>query len=162
VQAQLERAKAAVAASKTWHPSSELSAEPSGVLQSQSNSVGSTNVPAEHSLDPLADPPKKSSAGSLGMLGSRVDSASSEAAVFCADPTGALEHESIKALRELRRLELVATGAHVVAPCAHDGPCPMDSAPAAAGWCHFRQRFERTELQRMCVPISETGGLFEA
>jgi Mitochondrial small ribosomal subunit Rsm22 len=46
---------------------------------------------------------------------------------------------------ELRR---VATGAHVVAPCSHDGACPMDKA-ANHGWCHFRQRFERTFLHRM-------------
>ena len=37
-----------------------------------------------------------------------------------------------------------AAAAHVVAPCPHDGPCPLLGRPA---WCHFVQRFERTELQ---------------
>ena len=36
--------------------------------------------------------------------------------------------------------------AHVVAPCPHDGRCPMDGKTT---WCHFSQRFERTELQRL-------------
>jgi len=32
-------------------------------------------------------------------------------------------------------------GAHVVAPCPHDGRCPMDGTDS---WCHFAQRFRRT------------------
>jgi ribosomal protein RSM22 (predicted rRNA methylase) len=36
-------------------------------------------------------------------------------------------------------------GAHVVAPCPHDGACPMEGRRS---WCHFAQRFERTRLQR--------------
>ena len=36
-------------------------------------------------------------------------------------------------------------GAHVVAPCPHDGACPMDGTRS---WCHFPQRFTRTRLQR--------------
>lgn len=35
--------------------------------------------------------------------------------------------------------------AHVVAPCPHDGACPMDGTRS---WCHFPQRFTRTRLQR--------------
>ena len=30
-------------------------------------------------------------------------------------------------------------GAHVVAPCPHDGACPMAGRPS---WCHFVQRFQ--------------------
>eukprot|EP00850_Spirogloea_muscicola_P008418 SM000045S16163 [mRNA] locus=s45:10723:15523:+ [translate_table: standard] len=37
-------------------------------------------------------------------------------------------------------------GAHVVAPCAHDGSCPMDRT---ASWCYFRQRLLRTPAQKM-------------
>ena len=29
--------------------------------------------------------------------------------------------------------------AHVVAPCPHDGACPMEGRPS---WCHFVQRFQ--------------------
>ena len=36
-------------------------------------------------------------------------------------------------------------GAHVVAPCPHDGGCPMDGT---RNWCHFMQRFQRSPLQR--------------
>lgn len=32
-----------------------------------------------------------------------------------------------------------AAGAHVVAPCPHDGPCPLERR---ASWCHFVQRFQ--------------------
>ena len=35
--------------------------------------------------------------------------------------------------------------AHVVAPCPHDGPCPLQGRTS---WCHFGQRFERTAVQR--------------
>ena len=37
---------------------------------------------------------------------------------------------------------------HVVAPCPHDGPCPLASARS---WCHFSQRHFRTEEQRIAV-----------
>ena len=36
-----------------------------------------------------------------------------------------------------------ATQAHVVAPCPHDGTCPMDGT---GSWCHFSQRFQRSDL----------------
>ncbi|KAL6784836.1 hypothetical protein ACKKBF_B03425 [Auxenochlorella protothecoides x Auxenochlorella symbiontica] len=35
--------------------------------------------------------------------------------------------------------------AHVLAPCPHDGACPLEGA---ATWCHFVQRFQRGPLQR--------------
>ena len=34
---------------------------------------------------------------------------------------------------------------HVVAPCPHDGRCPMDGTQS---WCHFVQRFKRTAQQK--------------
>lgn len=37
------------------------------------------------------------------------------------------------------------TGVHVVAPCPHDGGCPMDGTES---WCHFAQRFRRTVAQK--------------
>jgi ribosomal protein RSM22 (predicted rRNA methylase) len=38
------------------------------------------------------------------------------------------------------RQQLIALGAHVAAPCPHDGKCPL-SAP---DWCHFTQRLSRS------------------
>jgi ribosomal protein RSM22 (predicted rRNA methylase) len=37
------------------------------------------------------------------------------------------------------RAQLIALGAHVAAPCPHDGPCPL----TAPDWCHFTQRLPR-------------------
>jgi ribosomal protein RSM22 (predicted rRNA methylase) len=42
----------------------------------------------------------------------------------------------IIALRE----RLIALGAHVAAPCPHDGKCPL----VAPDWCHFTQRLHRS------------------
>jgi ribosomal protein RSM22 (predicted rRNA methylase) len=42
----------------------------------------------------------------------------------------------ILALRE----RLIASGAHVAAPCPHDGKCPLQ----APDWCHFTQRLARS------------------
>jgi ribosomal protein RSM22 (predicted rRNA methylase) len=37
------------------------------------------------------------------------------------------------------RQQLISSGAHVAAPCPHDGRCPL----AAPDWCHFTQRLPR-------------------
>jgi ribosomal protein RSM22 (predicted rRNA methylase) len=37
------------------------------------------------------------------------------------------------------RQQLIASGAHVTAPCPHDGTCPL----TAPDWCHFTQRLPR-------------------
>ena len=42
------------------------------------------------------------------------------------------------------RQQLIAAGAHIVAPCPHNLPCPM----SGNDWCHFSQRITRTQLQR--------------
>ena len=46
-------------------------------------------------------------------------------------------------VRRLRE-ELLARGAHPLAPCPHASPCPMP----AGDWCHFAARCERTALHR--------------
>jgi ribosomal protein RSM22 (predicted rRNA methylase) len=44
---------------------------------------------------------------------------------------------------ELRR-QLIELGAHVAAPCPHDGECPL----IAPDWCHFTQRLRRSRAHR--------------
>ena len=46
----------------------------------------------------------------------------------------------IIALRE----RLIAMGAHVAAPCPHDGKCPLQ----APDWCHFTQRLQRSRAHK--------------
>jgi ribosomal protein RSM22 (predicted rRNA methylase) len=42
------------------------------------------------------------------------------------------------------RQQLIATGAHVAAPCPHDGECPL----RAPDWCHFTQRLPRLRAHK--------------
>jgi ribosomal protein RSM22 (predicted rRNA methylase) len=42
------------------------------------------------------------------------------------------------------RTQLIARGAHVAAPCPHDGRCPL----AAPDWCHFTQRLPRSRAHQ--------------
>ncbi len=43
------------------------------------------------------------------------------------------------------RSQLIALGAHLLAPCPHAAECPM---AAAGDWCHFSQRVERSSEHR--------------
>ena len=56
------------------------------------------------------------------------------------EPGTSAGYGGIIALRE----QLIASGAHVAAPCPHDGKCPL-SAP---DWCHFTQRLPRSRAHR--------------
>jgi len=42
------------------------------------------------------------------------------------------------------RAQLIAAGAHVAAPCPHDGSCPL----TAPDWCHFTQRLPRLRAHK--------------
>ena len=42
------------------------------------------------------------------------------------------------------RAQIIAAGAHVAAPCPHDGPCPLQTPD----WCHFSQRLQRSQAHR--------------
>ncbi len=43
---------------------------------------------------------------------------------------------------------LLSHSAHVIAPCAHNLPCPLPSADPN-DWCHFPQRLQRPQFQRI-------------
>jgi ribosomal protein RSM22 (predicted rRNA methylase) len=43
------------------------------------------------------------------------------------------------------------TDVHVVAPCAHEGRCPMADT---SSWCHFVQRVQRTAAQRLSKGVA--------
>ncbi|KAL0409228.1 UNVERIFIED_CONTAM: hypothetical protein Sradi_1857200, partial [Sesamum radiatum] len=53
-----------------------------------------------------------------------------------------LQNAANKASKDLMTLK---TGAFIVAPCPHDGPCPLQNTDK---YCHFVQRLERTSSQR--------------
>jgi ribosomal protein RSM22 (predicted rRNA methylase) len=42
------------------------------------------------------------------------------------------------------REHLIGQGAHVAAPCPHDGKCPL----VAPDWCHFSQRLQRSRAHK--------------
>ena len=42
------------------------------------------------------------------------------------------------------RQRLIGLGAHVAAPCPHDGRCPL----TAPDWCHFTQRLQRSRAHK--------------
>jgi ribosomal protein RSM22 (predicted rRNA methylase) len=42
------------------------------------------------------------------------------------------------------RQQLIGSGAHVAAPCPHDGQCPLH----APDWCHFTQRLQRSQAHK--------------
>ncbi|HKU04913.1 MAG TPA: small ribosomal subunit Rsm22 family protein, partial [Bradyrhizobium sp.] len=42
------------------------------------------------------------------------------------------------------RRQLIAAGAHVAAPCPHDGACPL----VPPDWCHFAQRLQRSRAHK--------------
>lgn len=49
---------------------------------------------------------------------------------------------------------LISHGAHVIAPCAHSMPCPLPSHSTNHDWCHFPQRLQRPQFQRIAKEAS--------
>jgi ribosomal protein RSM22 (predicted rRNA methylase) len=60
------------------------------------------------------------------------------------------------------RDQLIAAGAHLVAPCPHENPCPL----APPDWCHFSRRVARSRLHRLAkgadVPWEDEKYIFVA
>jgi ribosomal protein RSM22 (predicted rRNA methylase) len=50
-------------------------------------------------------------------------------------------------VREMREY-LLTKGAHTLAPCVHDRPCPLQVDAGVNDWCHFPQKIERPAIQR--------------
>ncbi len=52
-----------------------------------------------------------------------------------------------QAFSQLRRIreELLREGAHIAAPCVHEGGCPL----FGEDWCHFTVRVQRSKLHRL-------------
>lgn len=48
---------------------------------------------------------------------------------------------------------LLELGAHTIAPCAHDLPCPLPAA-TPNDWCHFPQHLQRPAFQRVAKEAS--------
>ena len=55
------------------------------------------------------------------------------------EPGTSAAFDVVRAARD----QLLGLGAHTIAPCAHDQPCPLQN-----DWCHFPQRLKRPEFQR--------------
>ena len=72
--------------------------------------------------------------GERGALAERLWTRTSDT-LLAIEPGTPAGYARIIALRE----QLIACGAHVAAPCPHDGRCPLD----APDWCHFAQRLPR-------------------
>ncbi|KZT55403.1 Rsm22-domain-containing protein [Calocera cornea HHB12733] len=62
-----------------------------------------------------------------------------------------VEEPSLKQLPDGTPLEDVPALCHVVAPCPHDGPCPLYEALLGGGkdYCHFSQRLQRPAFVRL-------------
>ncbi|MER9342898.1 methyltransferase type 11 [Mesorhizobium sp. M0601] len=60
------------------------------------------------------------------------------------------------------RRQLIEAGAHVLAPCPHEAPCPL----VAPDWCHFARRVARSRLHRLAkdaeVPWEDEKFIFVA
>ena len=61
-------------------------------------------------------------------------------ALVVIEPGTPAGYARILALRD----QLIASGAHVAAPCPHEKPCPL----VAPDWCHFCQRLPRSQAHR--------------
>ncbi len=66
--------------------------------------------------------------------------AKTRAALLVVEPGTPAGYARIIALRE----QLIASSAHVAAPCPHDGKCPL----TPPDWCHFAQRLPRSRAHK--------------
>lgn len=113
----------------------------------------SFHLPGPRRPDPLRPPPRYDLVVAAYMLGELPDDAVRHRVVadlwartndvlVLIEPGTPVGNQRVLAARAA----VLATGdCHVIAPCPHDGACPMQGTK---GWCHFSQRFERSRLQR--------------
>ena len=66
--------------------------------------------------------------------------AAARTALIILEPGTTRGFKNVLAMRE----QVLAAGGHMIAPCPHEGGCPVHSPD----WCHFAQRVERTSLHR--------------
>jgi ribosomal protein RSM22 (predicted rRNA methylase) len=62
-------------------------------------------------------------------------------ALIILEPGTPAGYRRVMAARE----RLISLGAHILAPCPHSLPCPMEGGD----WCHFAVRLERSRLHRL-------------
>ncbi|NUS13649.1 MAG: rRNA methyltransferase [Streptomyces sp.] len=75
------------------------------------------------------------------LVGAAAEAADAErGAVVVVEPGTPEGYARVIAARD----RLIAAGLHVLAPCPHDGACPV----TGSDWCHFAARVQRTALHR--------------
>jgi ribosomal protein RSM22 (predicted rRNA methylase) len=88
--------------------------------------------------------------GDTGLIVEQLWSATEEVLVLI-EPGTPAGFRRIRAARE----QLIASGAHVLAPCTHDAACPI----TGTDWCHFSQRLPRSrdhlKVKSASVPFED-------
>ena len=66
--------------------------------------------------------------------------ASAEKLLLIVDTGTPVGYSQLKEARDI----LIKEGAHIIAPCPHEGACPLDEGD----WCHFTARIARSKLHK--------------
>jgi ribosomal protein RSM22 (predicted rRNA methylase) len=101
-------------------------------------------------LRAAGDPPQRYDVVIVGHVLNELDDAAQAAVIDLAwratdglllivEPGTSAAFPPVRAARD----RVLASGAHTIAPCVHDQPCPLTD-----DWCHFPQRLKRPPFQR--------------